>query len=90
MNELMKMRLFSLLSEPSQESTNEEMQNAYGCFMEQLRAVSQSEQNYSETFRILNTIRIELAFLKSLNRYEQGKKCPKICLSPKNVSFYQR
>jgi hypothetical protein len=82
MNELLKTRLFSLLSEPSQ-VTNEEMQNAYGCFMEQLRTVSQSENNYSETFRMLNITRIELLGLKSLHRYEQGEKCPKIYLSPK-------
>lgn len=37
MNELLKERFFSLLSEPSQEVINEEIQNAYDCFMEQLR-----------------------------------------------------
>lgn len=80
MNDLLKMRMFNLLSEPSQ-VTNEEMQNAYGCFMERLRTVSQSEQNYSETFRMLNITRIELVGIESLYRYGQGKKCPKICLS---------
>ncbi len=85
MNELLKTRLFSLLAEPSQ-ITNQEMQNAYGCFMEQLRTISQSEQNYSEAFRMLNTTRVELAFLKSLCRHEQGEKCPKIRLSAKSIS----
>lgn len=74
-------RLFSLLSEPSQ-VTNEEMQNAYGCFMEQVKTtVSQSESNHSEVFRILNNTRIELVFIESLNQYEQGEKCLEICLS---------
>lgn len=86
MDELLREKLFSLLSDTSQ-VTNEEMQNAYGCFMEQLRTVSQSEQNYSDTFRMLNTTRIELAFLKSLYRYGQGEKCPEICLYPKSVSL---
>lgn len=85
MNDLLKTRLFSLLSEPSQ-VTNGEMSNAYGCFMEQLRTVSQSEQNYSDTFRMLNTTRVELAFLQSLYRYEQGEKCPKISLSSKSFN----
>ena len=81
MNELLKTRLFSLLSEPSQESTNEEMQSAYGNFMEQVEAVSQSENTYLETFRMLNNTRIELVFLQLLYRYEQGKKCLEIRLS---------
>lgn len=82
MNELLETRLFGLLSESSQ-VTNHEMKNAYGCFMEQVRTVSKSEQNYSEIFRKLNTTRIELAFLKSLYQYEQEKKCPKIRILPK-------
>jgi len=86
MNELLRTRLFSILSEPSQ-VTNEEMQNAYECFMEQLRTVSQSEQNYSKLFRMLNNTRIELVFIESLYRYGQGEKCPKICLSPKDIRF---
>lgn len=85
MNELLKTKLFSLLSEASQ-VTNHETENAYGCFMEQLRTiVSQPEADYSEVFRILNTTRVELAFLKSLYRYEQGEKCPKISLPTKDT-----
>jgi hypothetical protein len=80
MNELLKERFFSLLSESSQ-VTNEEMKNAYGCFMEQVRMISQSEQNYSATFRILNITRIELIGIESLYRYGQGEKRHKICLS---------
>ncbi|MDH6310995.1 hypothetical protein M2451_003765 [Dysgonomonas sp. PFB1-18] len=78
MNELLKMRLFSLLSEPSQVA-NEEMQNAYGCFIEQLRRVSQSENNI-EVFRMLSFTRIELVALQTFYQHEQGGKCPEICL----------
>lgn len=84
MDELLREKLFSLLSDTSQ-ITNEEMQSAYGCFMEKVKTVDQSEQHYSEIFRMLNTTRIELAFLKSLYRYGQGEKCPEICLSTKGV-----
>lgn len=86
MKELLKLRLFSLLSETSP-VTNEEIKNAYGCFMEQVENVSQSERNYSEIFRMLNVTRIEFAFLKSLYRYGQGEKCPEICLYRKGVNF---
>lgn len=75
MNDLLKTKLFGLLSEPSQ-VTNEEIQNAYGCFMEQLRTVSQSEQSYSEVFRVLNNARIELVFIETLFRHEQGGEMP--------------
>ncbi|MBE6280373.1 hypothetical protein KSZ12_11730 [Parabacteroides distasonis] len=82
MNEILKMKLFSLLSGTSQ-VTNEQMQSAYDYFMKGVETVSQSEKDYSKIYRMLNTTRIELAFLKSLHRYEQGEKCPEICLSPK-------
>lgn len=89
MNDLLETKMFGLLSEPSQ-VTNEEMQNAYGSFMEQLSTIiSQSKTDYSEVFRMLNTTRIELAFLKSLIRYEQGEKCPEISLSSKGISTCQ-
>lgn len=85
MNEILKTELFSLLTETSLVA-NDQIGNAYGDFMKQTRAVSQSEQDYSRVFRILNTTRIELAFLKSLYRYELGEKCPKICLYSKGFS----
>ena len=68
------LELFSLLSDTPQVS-KEEMQNAYGCFMKQVKSISQSEQNYSEIHRILNVTRVELVFIESLSRHEQGKKC---------------
>jgi len=74
MDILIKGRLFSLLSEPSS-ITNEEMQNAYECFVEQVKNVSQSEKNYSEIYRILSITRIELVSLQSLYQYGQGEKC---------------
>ena len=86
MNELLKTRLFSLLSEPSQVA-NQEMQNAYGDFMKQMRIVCQSEQNYSEVFRMLNITRAELVFIELLYRHEQGEKCPEICLSAKSIGI---
>lgn len=82
MDYLQKTKMLSLLSEPLQQVTNQEMQSTYESFTEQLRTiVSQSEQNYSETFRMLNITRIELVGIESLHRYGQGEKRPKICLS---------
>lgn len=75
MNELIKTRLFRLLSDTSQ-ITNEELQNAYENFVTQVVTPNQSEKNYYVTFRMLNNTRIELVFLKTLCRYEQGKKRP--------------
>lgn len=74
MNELLNTKLIGLLSGTSQ-VTNEEMQVAYGCFMKQVGIVSQSENDFSEVFRMLNNTRVELAFIESLYRYEQGGKC---------------
>ena len=85
MENIRNLKLFGLLSNASV-VTNENLKNAYGCFMEQLRTVSQSEQNYSETFRMLNITRIELVGIESLHWYGQGEKCPKIYLSPKGFS----
>ena len=85
MNELLRDRLIILLSEPTQ-VTNEEIQNAYGCFMKQVKVVSQSENDYSEIFRTLNVTRIELLFIESRYRYEQGEKCPKINLFAKDFT----
>ncbi len=73
------LKLFSLLSDTSL-VTNEEMENAYGCFTKHMKAVSQPETDYSEVYRMLNDTRIELTFLQLLYRYEEGEKCPEICL----------
>lgn len=74
MNDLLQMRIFGLLSEASQEVNNEELQNAYGEFVEQIRTVS-NENDYSTTYRILVATRIEIASLETAPLYGQGEKC---------------
>lgn len=74
MNDLLQTRLFRLLSGTSQEVTNEEMQNAYGEFVEKIRTVS-NENDYSTTYRILVATRIEIASLEIAPLYGQGEKC---------------
>ena len=74
MNDLLKARVLGLLSETSQEVTNEEMQNAYDKFVEQIRTVS-NENDYSTTYRILIATRIEIASLETTPLYGQGGKC---------------
>ena len=74
MNELLKTKLFGLLSEISQEVTNEEMQKAYGDFIEEIRTVNNGN-DYSAVFRILVATRIEIASLETTPLYGQGKKC---------------
>lgn len=74
MNDLLKMRFFSLLTEASQDVTNEEIQNAYDEFVEQIRTVSNGN-DYSTTYRILVATRIEIASLETTPLYGQGGKC---------------
>lgn len=85
MDKLVKMKLFRLLSESSQ-VTNDEIRNAYGCFMKQVGTISQSDDTYSEIYRILNNTRVEIVFVETLYRYEQGEKCSEICLFAKSIS----
>jgi len=74
MNENLNTRLFALLSEPSQEVSNQEIQSAYGDFVEHIQAVSSSDDK-TKTYRNLNITRIEFASLEPIHRYEQGGKC---------------
>ena len=74
MNDLLQTRMFKLLFEPTQEVTNEEMQNAYGEFIEQINSVSNGN-DYSATYRILTATRIEIASLETTLLYGQGEKC---------------
>jgi len=60
MDELLKAKFFGPLSDTSQEVSNEEIQNAYGEFIEQIRTVSNGN-DYSTTYRILVATRIEIA-----------------------------
>ena len=70
MNDLLQSKMF----ETSQEVTNEEMQNAYGEFVEQIRTVS-NENDYPTTYRILVATRIEIASLETTPLYGMGGKC---------------
>lgn len=74
MNDLLQTRIFRLLSETSQEVTNEEMREAYGEFIEQIRTVSNGNDN-STTYRILVATRIEIASFETAPLYGQGEKC---------------
>lgn len=74
MYDLLETKFFSLLADTSQEVTNEEMQNAYGKFIEQIRMVSNGN-DYSTTYRILVATRIEIASLETVPLYGQGGKC---------------
>ncbi|WP_431422012.1 hypothetical protein [Bacteroides hominis] len=74
MNDFTKVRIFGLLSESSQEVTNQEMQEAYGEFVEQIRTVSNGN-DYSTTYRLLVATRIEIASLETTPLYGQGEKC---------------
>ena len=74
MNDLLQTRMFGLLSETSQEVINEEIQNAYGEFVEQIRTVSNGHV-VATTYRILTATRIEIASLETTPLYGQGGKC---------------
>lgn len=74
MKVLLNMRMFGLFSETSQEVTNNEMQKAYGEFVEQIRTISNGN-DYSTTYRTLAATRIEIALLETIPLYGQGKKC---------------
>ena len=74
MNVLLNMRMFGLFSETSQEVTNNEMQEAYGEFVKQIRTVS-NENDYLTAYRILVATRIEIASFETTPLYGQGEKC---------------
>lgn len=73
MNELLKTELFGLLSEPLQENTTKELQDAYWCFVEKVKTVCQSDNN-KEVFRKLNLARIELVSIESFYQHGEEKK----------------
>lgn len=74
MNDLLKMRFFTLLADTSTEVINVEMKDAYEEFVKQIVTISNSE-DYAYIFRMLNLTRIEIAPLKELYQYGQGGKC---------------
>lgn len=85
MNDLLNTRFISLLAEPSQKVTNEEMSNAYGKFTEQVKTVGCSDN--ATVLRTLNVTRIELAVLETYHQYEQGEKCPEISVFAQSLIF---
>ncbi|WP_310604983.1 hypothetical protein [Anaerosporobacter sp.] len=84
MDDVLNTSFFGLLAESSQEVTNEEMQSAYAQFIANMEAVSNSD-DYTRIFRTLNVSRIEMAHLQTVFRYEQGEKCPEVCLPAKSL-----
>lgn len=75
MNELLGVSFLNLLSESSQKVTNEETQNAYEKFTEQIRDLNQPDKDYATIYRTLNLTRIEFESLQLHFQYEQGEKC---------------
>lgn len=86
MNDLLDTEFFGLLTDSSQNVTNEEMQNAYAQFTVHMEAVSNSDDKQT-IFRTLNLSRIEMVHLQTAFQYEQEKKCPEICLPSKSNSI---
>ncbi len=76
MNDLLKERIFRLLSE-SVHITKEEIQLAYEDFVVQVDKLNQTESDYSIIFRVLNLTRIEFNSLGLFSFYEEGGKCAK-------------
>ena len=74
MNDLLKTRLFTLLTDTSVKVTNADMQDAYEEYIKYIVVISNSE-DCTHIFRMLNLTRIEIAPLKELYQYEQGEKC---------------
>lgn len=74
MNDLMKMRIFGLLSGTSEQVSKEEMQDAYGEFLEHIESVCVGV-DYAVIHRTLNATRIEIASLETTPLYGQGEKC---------------
>ena len=87
MNDLLQTRIFGLLSETSQKVTNQEMQNAYGEFVEQIRIVGDGE-DYSTTYRILVATRIEIASLETSPLYGQGENALKKLFLQKTLGTF--
>lgn len=85
MNDLLRTRMFRLLTESSPVA-NDEMQNAYVEFIEKVKTHTQSETDHIQLFRTLNLTRIEFQTLQTQILYEQGEKCAsKSVLQESNV-----
>lgn len=82
MNNLLETELLNLLTEDRLVS-NHEMKLAYGNFVTQVKAIIQSEVDFSKIFRILNLTPIEFKVLQKQILCEEGEKCAKKCISTK-------
>lgn len=80
------LELFSLLSENSH-VTDEQMQNAYKSFVEQITTISQSQQSYPEVFRMLNRTRKEMMILWNHHLFTSWKK-NKLRISALGIIFF--
>lgn len=87
MNEILKLKLFSLLSETSP-VTNKEMETAYEKLVNKIQSL-QSDEDYIKIFRILNMTRIELISLKAHLQYGQGEKCAQKCVYRKDYRYHR-
>ncbi|WP_303895347.1 hypothetical protein [Dysgonomonas mossii] len=75
MNDFVKTEFLGLVTETSQQVTNEQMSNAYGKFIVHIDTISQIGNDLIGIIRKLNITRIELLFLSTQIQYEQGEKC---------------
>ena len=73
MNNLIKERLFRLLSDASQTDAHE-IESAYENFIEKIKNASNHKDNMS-FYRILHFSRIEFASFEAVYQYGQGEKC---------------
>lgn len=88
MNHFAKMIFFSLITEKSQEITNERMKSAYENLVTEVLTLNQSETDYQTIFRSLNLTRIEFQSLQAHILYEQGEKCLEGSLLTKSYCYY--
>lgn len=71
MNELLNLKFFRLLSEPSLVS-KAEIQLSYEVFVKEITYINSSETDYSKVFRMLNHSRIEIDSLGTSSLCESG------------------
>ncbi len=68
--------LFELLNDNSNIVTNDKLDRSYEKFIEKVKQLHQSENEYTTIIRTLNVTRIEFKALQMLSQYGQGEKCP--------------
>lgn len=80
------LELFSLLSENSH-VTDEQMQNAYKSFVEQITTISQSQQSYPEVFRMQIELVLSL-ILWNHHLFTSWKKNKLLRISALGIIFF--